>query len=149
MERTWLYQSRFEETCTAHSQNIPSPELFFSPFLISTQKWNHKTVWIRKQTANLLVIRSISPLLVPWFRIICVHSQCPISYQFKSISSIYFCIAVRYILLRLKYNIHNSLIAVRFPFIWIPEVNPTPWWQRYVIHLLKWTCPSSRPQWSI
>lgn len=149
MERDWLRQSCFGETWTAHAQNVQSPALFFSPFLIRTEKWNHKTVWIRKQTASLLVIRSISPLLVPWLRIICVHFQCLISYQLKLISSTYFCIAVRYIGLRLKYNIHNSLIAVRFPLIWVPDVIPAPQWQRRIIHLLKWPCFSSRPQWSV
>lgn len=149
MERDWWWQSCFGETWTAHAKYIQSPALFFSPFLISTEKWNHKTVWIRKQTVSLLVICSISPLLVPWLRIICVHSQCLISYQFKSISSTYFCIAVGYIELRLKNNIHNSLIAVRFPLIWIPEVNPASQWQGRIIHLLKWPCLSSRPWWSI
>ena len=149
MERDWLWQSCFGETWTACDQHIQFPELVFSPFLISPEKWNHKTIWIRKQTASLLVICSISPLLVPWLRIICVHSQCLISYQFKSISSTYFCIAVRYIELRLKYNIHNSVIAVRFPLIRIPEVNLAPQWQGLIIYLLEWPCLSSRPQWSI
>lgn len=149
MEGDWLWQSCLGETEIAHAQNIQSPALFFSPFLISTEKWNHKTVWKRKQTASLLVICFVSPLLVPWLRIIYVHSQCLISYQFKLISSTYFCIAVRYIALRLKYNIHNSLSAMTFPLIWTPEENPAPQQQGRIIPPLKWPCLSSRPQWSI